>query len=282
MYSKHLSMICLLALLGISMNAERAKAQSIWLEPISDNEIQLEILKPSFAEDGYFDQDYTYSTLTCYLSGRFALGEKTRLVGELPFAHAATKNGTTSDSALGNLYLGAEFGRVRSGIQGDLGIRVPTAPSNNLAAAVGALSDYVDRFEAFLPEKLSVIAAARYRHRSAEGFGLGARLAPVLSIDTNWSVLGTRSEEVTWSMLFSLMAWYENDKVGVGGGFSGRLLLKTNDLNSGDRADHQLGLFAKFILDRWMPGIQVRIPLSGDVADHLAPAISLSVGVKLG
>jgi hypothetical protein len=264
-------------LFGFSLNATGIRAQSIWLEPLGHKEIHLEIIKPAFAEDGYLHSDFTALTLTYFLSGRFTVGENSRFVSELPFAHAAVKDGNESDTTIGNLYLGAEFGPVNSGVQGDFGVRIPIAANDNLASVVGAFSDYVDRFEAFLPEVLSVIAAGKYKYRSAGGFGLGLRLAPVLWIDTSDS----SDDDSELLVLYSLMVWQEGDIVGVGGGISGRYFATVDDVDFGQRTFHQLGFFANFTLDRWMPGIQLRVPLDEDLKDLLATEISLSIGVKI-
>jgi len=270
-------LVVLLSFLGAYLNANEILAQSIWLEPLGDKEINLEIIKPAFNEDGYLDADFTTFTLTYFLSGRFAFGENSRIVGELPLAHAATDDGNDSDTAVGNLYLGAEFGQVRSGIQGDVGVRIPTASTDNIASIVGAFSDYVDRVEAFLPEVLSVIAAGKYKYRSSEGVGLGVRLAPVLWIDTGDG--GGDSTELF--VLYSLMAWYESEVVGIGGGFSGRFFATVSDADFGQRTNHQLGVFANLTLGRWLPGVQLRVPLDEDLKDLLATEISFSIGVKL-
>ena len=87
-------LVVLLSFLGAYLNADQVSAQSIWLEPLGDKEINLEIIKPAFAEDGLLDEDFTTFTLTYFLSGRFAFGENSRIVGELPLAHAAIDDGT--------------------------------------------------------------------------------------------------------------------------------------------------------------------------------------------
>jgi len=138
-----------------------AAAQSPWLVPRSDRAVHLEILKPSF-DDG---DVYTFTTFALFLSGRFAVGDNFVLVGELPFATVGVDvdGFDESESAVGNIYLGAEFRGTDSPIFGEFGVRLPLTKDADHFGGEFPYMDVVDRGEAFLHEIASLHAAFNYR-----------------------------------------------------------------------------------------------------------------------
>lgn len=248
------------------------EAQSIWLEPQSDRAVYLEVLKPSF--EGF---DFSFFTTSWYWSVRWPLRGNILLVAEVPFSNASVEDTDMSGTAFGNVYLGIEGGGSESPIVGEIGVRVPLAPSEGdggFAAEVSAFADLVDRWEAFQSDVLSVHGAVNYRSRATPGLGLRVRVAPVLWIDTG-DVL---SDDVEFWALYSAQAWYDGEKVTAGAGFSGRLLVTEDDADFGERTFHQIGMFVSLLFDRFQPGVQLRIPLDEDLSDLLNPSVSLSLG----
>ncbi len=269
----HCTLIVALVWTASTLQPTSLSAQSFWLEPLDDRALYLEALKPSFE-----DRDLTFASSAWYLSARWAVNENVRLVGELPFAHAAFKDfDDTGENAIGNPYAGVEFGGANTQSFGEFGVRLPLASEDNLATETGAFTDFVDRFEAFLPDILSLVLAGNYRYTSPGGFALRARLAPVLWLDTG----DTLADDTELWVLYSALAWYEGDIIGAGGGLSGRFLATEGDLDFGERTFHQLGLFANLTLGRWMPGLQLRFPLDDDLREIIDTVLSLSLGFKL-
>jgi len=251
-----------------------AAAQSPWLVPRSDRAVHLEILKPSF-KDG---DEFTFTTLGVFLSGRFAVGENIVLVGELPFANVGVGDGIDeSESAVGNIYLGAEFGGTGSRAFGEFGVRLPLMKEADYFGFVFWLMDPVDRWEAFLHEVASVRAAVNYRYAAPTGLVVGFRLAPVLWIDVGESL----ADDVELFGLYGAHAGYEAANVAVVGGFSGRAIITEEDADLGERTFHEFVLAASYGLGRWWPGLQMRVPLDEDLTDTIGPAFSLSLAVQL-
>lgn len=264
-------------LLAVVMVGGPAQAQSIWLEPPSATDVNLEIVKPAIKMT-----DLTTFSLIYYLSGRFAVGSNTQLVAEIPFAHYAQANPTIlgpftrpaeADNAFGNPYLGLNFGPPRDGWQMELGVRLPMAESDKRATGMAALGEFLERSEAFLPEVLTIVTGANYRSKAATGATFRARLAPIVWIGT-----GDNAEmDPELFILYALQAGYENRTVAVGGGLSGRFIVTGDDLDFGERTLHQLGIYGNFDFGGWGPGLQVRLPLDNDMTSLLDPTVSLSI-----
>jgi hypothetical protein len=202
-------------------------------------------------------------------------------VGELPFTYASIDDGFIDESAgaFGNIYVGIEGRGSESAARGEFGVRLPLAPSEGdgaLAAEVGQYADLVNRWEAYLPDVLSIHAAVDYKSRTTPGLGLRLRLAPVLWIDTGDAL---RDDVELWA-LYSAQAWYDGERVAVGAGFSGRLLATETDLDLGERTFHEVGMFVSLLFGRFQPGAQLRIPLDEDLSDALNPSVSVSLGYR--
>jgi hypothetical protein len=238
------------------------RAQSIWLEPHGDRNLYLEYLNPRFPEA---EDDLLTSSI--FLSARYRVGDKVVLVGELPFSTVKD-----SDNAVGNPYVGVEFGESDGRGFAELGVRLPFSPEDNVAAIVGALTDYVDRFEAFIPDAFAVVGAGNYRYKSAGGFSLRLRGAPLLLVPTG------DGGDTELFLLYSVQAWYEGPTIATGGGFNGRAIITQGDLDLGERTVNQLTLMVNLSFGRWQPGAQLRLPLDDELTDFVDMVLSLSLG----
>jgi len=261
---------------------DSAQAQSIFLEPNNIPAVHLEALRP-----GFRGKDLSNITFAFFLSGRFSLGEELQVRAEIPYMTYKEDDSwsywgyqtrsSERENAFGNPYLGLEFGRLENGFHGEAGIRLPVVKDTSGAETEGMLTDPVERMEAFVPEVIPVYLGVNYRYRSDNGFGMRLRMVPVI-----WFRMGSSSSDDTEIFaLYSAQAWYESEKVGVGGGFSGRFLTTGDEDGFGERTLHQFGFFANYTFGSVMPGFQVRFPLDQDLKDVLVPAYSLSIGVKL-
>lgn len=260
--------------------ADSASAQSIFLEPNNMGSVHLEALRPGFER-----VDLSNFSFALFLSGRIQAGENLQIRGDIPYVTYTIESynyywggysGSQGENAIGNPYLGVDIGSPRRGFQGEFGIRVPVVDTASEATEVGMLADPVERMEAFIPETLPIFLGVNYRHRSDNGFAMRMRLAPVV-----WFFVGSGSGDPEIFVLYSAQAWYEVQKVGVGGGFSGRVITTGDDDGFGERSLHQFGFFANYAFESFLPGFQVRFPLDKDLRDFMVPSYCISVGVQL-
>ncbi len=244
-----------------------ATAQSIWLEPHEDRAIQLEILKPQLDR-----VDLTFPSAAYFVSLRLATAGAITLVAELPVAYAEEETFGESDATVGSPYIGAEF-ELSDASFAELGVRIPITDAGP-AATVGAVSDFVDRFEAFLDDVVSIHAGFNYRKTYDSGLSLRLRGAPVLDIPT-------ADGDTELFVLYSAQVWYKVDRTSLGGGVSGRILTTEGEFDLGERTLHQLALAGSVELGRYRPGVQVRIPLDEDLRDILDLVVSFSLAFQL-
>lgn len=261
--------LCFVAALPLALAPPiSAAAQSIWLEPHDDRALQLEILKPEL--DG---GDLTFASSVFFVSLRLSAGDVTTLVAELPIAYAEEEGFGESDATVGSPYLGAEFELSESQAFVELGVRLPLTKAG-LAATVGAFSDIVDRFEAFLDDIVSIHAGLNFRQAYDSGLSVRLRGAPALLVPTEGG-------DAELFVLYSAQAWYTVDKTSLGGGVSGRILTTESDVDLGERTLHQLALAASVELGRYRPGVQLRLPLDEDLRGFVDLVVGLSLAFRL-
>lgn len=266
--------------------AGSVQAQSVLLEPNSAAAIQLEALRPSS-----FGTDVSNTTFTFFLSGRFQLGRNHFLRAELPFVNYEEEEGydvywgdypyylpPEDDSQIGNPYLGLDAGNPDNGWQGEFGFRLPVVSEFSETAAAGSMSDYTERLEAFMPDLLPLYLGVNYRLRTDNGFGMRLRMVPVL-----WLWVGdSKDADTDVHVQYSAQFWYEDRKVGVGGGITGRAIATGDASGFDERTMHQFAFFANYSFGSWMPGFQMRFPLDDRFrAQGVNPTYSLSLGYKL-
>ncbi len=268
------------------LDPDSALAQSVLLEPNNDAAIHLEALRPSAR-----DTDFSNTTFAFYLSGRVGLGDNLFLRAEVPFMNYKEEPATyynpygdyyysssKEGSQFGNPYLGLDVGNAHNGFQGEFGVRIPVVSNNSAVVRAGAATDYIERIEAFLPDLMPIYAGVNYRLKTDNGFGLRLRMVPVF-----WLWVGDRSNrDPDLYAMYSAQAWYEDKKVGVGGGITGRIIGTGDADGFDDRSLHQFGFFANYTFGSVMPGFQIRFPLDDNVrAAGINPTYSISFGVKL-
>jgi hypothetical protein len=252
-----------------------AFAESIWLpQPTQGDELRLEAVLPNLK-----DADFTTFSLAWFLSGTFQAKETLAFSVDVPFAHVANPEGSESSSAIGNPYLGLRLGSHDTAVMGELGVRLPFAPDNEEAALFGYLIDQVDRTEAFLPEVASATVGVNYRYRSAEGFGVRLRLAPVLWFDSGT----TLADDFEAWIRYSAQGFYQAGPATFGGGITGRYWASSNDSgdNFGQRSIHEFDLFVNLDYGRLRPSLRIRVPLDEDLTEIYEPSAVLSLGVGL-
>ena len=251
--------------------AVAVQAQSFWLPNATDNGIGLEVLKPSF--EGEDETSFLSSAPT--LSGRFRMGEQVLLAAELPFAYY---NSEFSDGefAVGNPYLGAILHNKAQSYFLEAGFRAPIASDKKYAAlSRGYFADY-DRFEAYNPDLLSFTLKNHYLRNSDAGFAL--RLMGGVSV-----LVPTGEDNFDTEALFDYAghAGYENAKIQVLGGLTGRLIMTEEDLDFNERTVHHVGVFARYKADKVQPGLLFKVPVDDDFNDLVDFVFGLNVLVQL-
>lgn len=262
---------------GIFFSFLDVSAQPIWLDQSINKSISLEALKPIKKNTHFF-------TSTHFLSVRLPLAEQWVFVGELPFSYFKTnfsRGRNTSDSKLGNPYLGIEFYREDSPLFIEAGFRLPLVGAEDNATRFGQLTD-ADRLEAFAPDAITVLTTLNFQHTypSAVFFRLRSGPSILFSTGDGGSILLTDPASAGESevfLVFSGQLGYAGKKVNLSGGLTGRLVV-TEEGDFGRRTYLQLGLNARFNLGNFRPGVHVTIPLE----DDLKEVVDLIVGVNFG
>lgn len=292
MKSRFVGIILILLAASTLFTAGVVQAQSIFLEPNSGPGINLEALRLGSPYANYSNLSFAY-----YLSANIPVGDGLQLRTEIPwvyyqrdylaynydygYSYPYIKEGESVNS-FGNPYLGVDVGNLFDGFAGEFGIRVPVMNRTSDVGSSEAMNDPVERLEAFAPDILSIFVGGNYRYRSGNGFAMRLRAVPVV-----WIPVGDQSSaDPEVFVIYSAQAWYEDHKVGVGGGFSGRMIMTGDSEGLGERTLHQFGFFANYQFGNVMPGFQVRFPLDADLKDPfqglgMSPNYSLSIGIKL-
>jgi hypothetical protein len=267
-----------IAAITLLLHSGQSFAQSIWMDPDTTKSFSLEVLKPDFkGSDGV-------STTTSVLFFGLQVPVKDGLVlqGELPLTHFATdsfdRGEGVSSSRVANPYIGLRMRTKATGLWAEVGARIPVVKADALEDELGYLtglsSDLVDRAEAFLPDTFPVNAALDYRKQ----------IAPKLTLRLRGGASGlvpTRNEggarEVELFGLYSAQGWFDDGKLRIGGGLSGRQHL-TGSSGEDTNLD-QFGLGASYALGRFRPGIELRMPLDKNLRDSVGSVLGLSLQV---
>ena len=144
-----------------------------------------------------------------------------------------------------------------------VGVRLPFASDEKFdAAAIGMYTTF-NRFEAFLPDLLTISLGGGFYHMLESGINYS------LNVD---GVLMKPTEDDIDSELFinyNVTFWFPFEKINLGTGFAGRLIATESDLDFGERTVHQLGFAGNYDFGSLKPGIHFRIPLDDDLTDLL-------------
>jgi hypothetical protein len=259
------------ALLGLVLPAATASAQAVWMGDDQRASLRLEMAKPSVEEE------LTFASFVGFLSGRVPVADGIVLVSEIPFANAKYDvEGADGQFAIGNVLLAGEFAFGGSPAYVDLGVRLPTAPESSdkrLPLQLGLLAD-VERWEAFVREAVPVHLLFGYRNHAATGLLVRVRGGPIV-----WFPTGEADTE-----LFGVLdadVGYANQRFGVVGGLSSRILTTESDLDFGERTVFEFGIESWFTLGRVRPGLLLRLPVDEDLGDMVNSVIGVSVEVEL-
>lgn len=257
-------------------------SQPFWINQTHDKAISLEGFKPKTK------QNTTLLTSAYFLSVRWPIIPNFVFVGELPFAYGKRELravNTKATSKLGNPYLGIELLQQDSPIFVEAGIRLPIVSSSNFANTIGILSD-PDRFEAFAPDILTLMALINFHNDQPSNLFFRLRGGPSFLINTaggGANLLGGLSnEDVELYLLYDGQIGYNFEEIPlhVDGGLTGRLIV-TEEGNFGKRTFMQLGFAVRLDFKRVSPGLHLRIPIDDDLKENLRYIVGANLTVNL-
>ncbi len=261
--------VSLAVLCGIHAVPGSGAAQSLWLDTAGDRLVAVEWLNPNF--DG--NDQSTFLTSVTFLSIRYRLDSALALEADIPVAHSGFSGADASETAIGNLYLGVVVGPTDQGVSGQLGVRLPSTPSDNESAqGVGVFTD-IDRWEAFAVDVVPLTFFANYAWRGPTGALVRLRGGPSV-----WIPTGGGDTELLVD--YAAQAGYEGERFRVLAGFSGSLIV-TEDGDVSERTFNELGAAANLRLGQVRPGIHLRFPLDEDLNDFLDFVVGIHLGVAL-
>lgn len=254
-----------------------AAAQSTWLDREHRPSVLVEGLFPSFD-----DTDTNFPTAAWYAAARLPLGHPTMFVFELPYSRGEIDNGGSgsSQSSIGNPYLGVEYAPKPSGFLLEFGGRIPLASDEKLLPfIIGYYSD-IERQEAFVPDQVTVRLGLHYHHAAdaANRIAYDVRLVPSVWAKTEDTFLN-ESE-----LFFGYGAWmrYEGDMVRAGGGLTGRWNATNDGADFGEASLHQFDLGIDFLRGPVRPGLQLKLPLDDGLTNAIGSVVGVTVTVLPG
>lgn len=265
-----------IATLLLLATASAALSQSIWLPPSKGNSVSLEAFKADWAGDNAI---VTLTSSVWFLTGRYQANTTITFIGELPLSHFNLKSvGSISPDAenvIGNPYLGILVEPENSWVTGEFGVRLPSTKDNKPDASVNGWYSEFDRWEAFIPDLLTIRARLGARLISASGkiqarfLGGGALWVPTERGDPE--VFGDALGQV----------WLQGNKFTVGVTLSARTLLTQSGRNFKERSEFQLGFGATGFYGKIMPGLHVHFPLSNDGMIRVGQAVDAVFGANI-
>lgn len=253
----------LLALITLvfAMNAT-CIGQSVWVdEGERRSEVGVELMIPSF--DDFLGTEFPSSAISIY--GRALIGDAVSLKVSLPISHLSVDEGE-SETDIGNVYLGFEFYDLSSGLNIDLGLRIPTAPDDGSGLLTGFLLENYN-LGIYMPETFSLSSNLKYRQQSETGLVVKTGGGPDLLIPTNNGEFLDRKTELLLNYYGQVL--YGTDNFSIGGGIAGLLFVTEENLSFGDRTLHDLGIMGSYSFDSAKLDAYIRFPIGEDEFDDI-------------
>lgn len=248
-----------------------ASAQTVWADgPGLESEVGIELMIPSF--DDLFGTEFPSSALLLHV--RAPIGRAISLNGELPVSHLSADGGT-SETDIGNIYLGLRFHGVSPGLDFDIGGRIPTAPSDGSGLVTGMLLENYS-LGTYMPKTVSLNSSANYFWQGESGLIIKTGGGPDVLIPT-----GDLSGDAELFVNYYGQILYGSDSFSIGGGMTGLLIVTESNLSFGDRTIHDLGILGSYHFDSTSLGGYLRVPLDDDINDYLNFVFGLNLSITL-
>lgn len=235
--------------------AAPAFAQSIWLDREHRPSLLAEVLFPNFEGGGT-----EFPTWAWFVAGKLPVASAGAVVLELPYSRGELSEfSNTSESSIGNPYIGYEYRPHPNGLLVEAGLRVPLASEDKfLPFFVGLYSDAA-RQEAFIPNLLPLRLGLHYHHRDSNTqVAWDLRVVPTAWIQTE------NDANTDFIIGYGGTLRYEGEVARVGGGLTGRWIATAEGADFGEASVHQLDLAADFLRGSVRPGVQLKLPLDDD------------------
>ncbi|MEN8376423.1 MAG: hypothetical protein ABFS34_13330 [Gemmatimonadota bacterium] len=275
--------LALVAVAGLTQAATtlELRAQSLHDAPRLDSEVGLELIRPVF--DGLDTNALTFSGQA---SLRWKVTDKVAVLADLPFTRLSTPVPVTgfgearSGARLGNPLLGFRYRAADSATAIDVAVRLPIdlQTGDNFPETVGAFGDF-DRWEAYMPDLLSVIARASGEWDITEKVVGRFSLGGVLST-TDLGSFGSGGS--AYSMTYGGGVSADVGPVTLTPGFTGRLRLDAGSADLAQRTVHQFALGVLYDAVRARPYVRLRVPIDEDLSRIVNLVVSVGVIVPLG
>lgn len=250
--------------------------QSMWTVGQTRKEVSVEFLSLAFNSDNFIDDISGYSM---YITGRLPFGEHNAFMLMLPYAHGEFPTYTMwfftvqgqNHSTVGNVYIGVELFKPETGMTTNIGLFLPTVDKVKGTAIMSGLFSDIDRYEAFVPEFVSLAFRAGNHINPDNGLGLRLRAGITGMLNTASESNGGDSFEAM--MVYAAQPTITAGAVQIIAGFSGRMMLtESGDLE--DRVMHQAGISGTVTVGSVRFGAYYRLPIN----DMLKTFMKSSVG----
>lgn len=248
-------------------------AQSIWMDMGPRGNATAQFLKPNFSGAS----NLTFFNYGLFITSRIPISEAVgAFVVELPVTHSSLENpgpfsdGETSQTMLGNTYLGFDVGPRESAFRAEFGLRLPTAPDDKFEALViGTFAD-IERLGHTVPEGWVINAMVNAIPKLGELAHLRFRFGP--------SLIKPKDDDVEILLLYGAIVGVENPFLIIKGGISALTFLTAEASPfSSEGSSYIFGLSGGPKFGSFYLGIDLRAPIAGDLHGSLDSVIGVSV-----
>jgi hypothetical protein len=228
------------------------------------NNISLEMFKPK----SDWSETFEFLNTVWFISGRHQANDRLSVIWTIPILNLDVAQGWTSFSdkvLIGNPYLELEYKRRPSDghhtVFSRLGIQLPVTTDDDRHATEMSFFTAFDRFEAFIPDLVTISAGSGFHYVNENGFSSrvnlgGAFMKPIMGDDGSDLFID-----------YNVAVWFAIGRATLGAGFSGRMNATETGLPLSERSAHQLGYEISYRFGNFKPSVHMRIPIDQDLRD---------------
>jgi hypothetical protein len=192
-------------------------------------------------------------TSTFLLSARFLVANNFISKFGIPFSYWELNINSFSEKefTFGNPYLGIEMFSRKLSMSSEFGINLPIAPENNekngQAAAIGFMTNYIDRAEAFEPNRIPIYVGLNYYYKATSNLIMKYSGGTSLWFDSKGG------EKMSSYLLYKLKVGYNIKKVTFFINWDGRFVLHEKHKYFNEKLYNQFGLEIKLDWNNYQP-----------------------------